>query len=154
MAIAVGCSWFDELADHPEILDTLDFVEIPGWLLDDDFVRPHERLVLHNLEQDWSMASIDAIYPGWPDRLRDAIQITRTPWFSMHLGFASDEVRFEGHMLPVSKPLDRQELMARIVEVTNEARLSCRSRYSWRISTTAPRAPTSISATRSSSPRY
>jgi uncharacterized protein (UPF0276 family) len=71
------------------------------------------------------MAAVDAIYPGWPERLKWAIQLTRTPWFSLHLGFASERVRFEGHMLPASEPLDRRELMARIVEVTNEARLSC-----------------------------
>lgn len=125
MAIALGCSWFDELDNYPDILGSLDFVQVSGWQLTDDFERPHERIVLHNLDQDWSMAAVDAIYPGWPERLRWAIQLTRTPWFSMHLGFASEQVRFDNHMLPVSEPLERGELMARLVEVTNEARLHC-----------------------------
>ncbi len=124
MPIALGVSWFDELDEHPDIIDQLDFIELPGWLLSDDIERPHERVVLHNLDQDWSMAAIDAIYPGWPERLKWAIELTRTPWVSFHLGFASEQVRFDDHMLPVSAPLDRQELLARLVEVTNEARLS------------------------------
>jgi uncharacterized protein (UPF0276 family) len=125
VAVALGCSWFEQLAEHPDIVDSLDFIQVPGWLLSDDFERPHARLILHNLDQDWSMAAIDAIYPDWPERLRWAIQLTRTPWFSMHLGFASEQVRFDGHMHPASEPLDRQELLARVVEVTNEARLHC-----------------------------
>ena len=125
MALALGCGWFDRLPDHPDIIESLDFIQVPGWLLSDDFERPHARVILHNLNQDWSMAAVDAIYPGWPERLRWAIELTRTPWFSMHLGFASERVRFVDHMLPESEPLERQELLARIVEVTNEARLHC-----------------------------
>ena len=61
MPIALGCSWSDLLADAPDIIDSLDFIELPGWLLSDEFERPHERIVLHNLDQDWSMAAVDAI---------------------------------------------------------------------------------------------
>ncbi|CAN5761771.1 hypothetical protein BH23CHL2_BH23CHL2_01370 [soil metagenome] len=125
MTVALGCTWFDGLAEQPGIIDMVDFVEVPGWLLDHNFERPHERLVLHNLEQDWSMAAVDAIDSTWPDRLDDAIRLTRTPWFSLHLGFAAEQVHFDGHMLPVSWPLPRRELMGRLVEVTNEARLHC-----------------------------
>lgn len=125
MTVALGCAWFDELGEQPEILDAVDFVETAGWRLGTNPGRPHERVILHNLDRDWSMAAVDAIDEDWPVRLREAIQFTRTPWFSMHLGFASERVRFNGHMLPESKPLDRKELMARLVEVTNEARLHC-----------------------------
>ncbi len=71
------------------------------------------------------MAAVDAIGRDWPERLHAAIELTRTPWFSMHLGFASEKVFFDDHMLPRSEPLGASELMGRIVEVTNEARLHC-----------------------------
>lgn len=125
MAVALGCAWTDDLAHRQDIVELLDFVEVPGWALSSDFVRPHERLVLHNLDQDWSMAAVDALDDDWPERLHSAIRVTRTPWFSMHLGFATERVRFDGHMLPESAALERQELLARMVEVTNEARLAC-----------------------------
>jgi uncharacterized protein (UPF0276 family) len=125
MAIALGSAWTEELAGRQDIIELLDFVEMPGWALSNDFIRPHERVILHNLDQDWSMAAVDALDADWPDRLRSAIQVTRTPWFSFHLGFATERVRFDDHMLPESEPLDRRELLARFVEVTNEARLAC-----------------------------
>lgn len=125
MAIALGCAWTDELLEHDDIVASLDFIEVAGWLLHDEFVRPHERIILHNLDQNWSMATVDAIDQEWTRRLHQAIQLTRTPWFSMHLGFASERVRFDDHMLPESEPLERTELLARIVAVTNEARLDC-----------------------------
>ncbi len=125
MAIALGVTWFEALDARQDIIDLVDFIEVPGWLLTPAFVRPHERIVLHNLDQDWSMASPDAIDAGWPERLRNAIAVTRTPWFSMHLGFACEEVRFENHMHPESPPLDRALLLDRIVRTTNAARRDC-----------------------------
>ena len=65
MAIALGCSWFDDLAGYPDIVESLDYIEVAGWQLGADFERPHPRLVLHNLDQDWSMAAIDAIGLDW-----------------------------------------------------------------------------------------
>ena len=125
MAIALGSTWVDQFSESQDIVDSLDFIQIPGWLLTDEFDRPHDRIILHNLDQDWSMSAVDAIYDGWPERLRWALQLTRSPWFSMHMGFSTERVRFDGHMLPESPPLERDELMSRIVEVTNEARLHC-----------------------------
>ena len=125
MAIALGCPWFDGIEDHPDVIAAVDFIETAGWRLDPEAGRPHQRVVLHNLDRDWSMAAVDAIDEAWPARLREAIQTTRTPWFSMHLGFASERVRFDGHMLPESEPLERRELMTRLVEVTKEVRLHC-----------------------------
>ena len=125
MPIALGCAWFPGVEEHPAIVDSVDFIEVAGWSVSETFDRPHHRLVLHNLDKDWSMAAVDAIDRQWPERLRAAILATRTPWFSMHLGFSAESVRFDGHMLPESEPLDRDELLARIVGVTNEARFEC-----------------------------
>jgi hypothetical protein len=123
--IPVGVAWFDRIKSDPSVLDLVDFVEVPGWLLTPEFERPYERLILHNLDLDCSLAASNAIDDNWPSRLRAAVSTTGTPWFSMHLGFAAERVRFNGHMLPVSDPLRRDTLQERIVAAVQAARAAC-----------------------------
>jgi uncharacterized protein (UPF0276 family) len=100
---------------NDEVLDLIDYFEVPGWV---DFSvidqSPLTNFMLHNLDLDWSLAAVEAIDPGWDDRLLDALRRTQSPWFSIHLGFASEDVEFDDHMHPVSEPLPRETVLERI----------------------------------------
>lgn len=125
MTIALGVTWSETLASDADLMASLDFVEVPGWLISDLGSPPHPRMVLHNLDLDWSLASRDAIDAGWEHRLRAALAWTGSPWFSVHLGFASERVRFNHHMLPASEPLPRELLLERIVANLSAAQALC-----------------------------
>lgn len=125
MTIALGVNWSSLHIERPEIADLVDYVELPAWLLAQFEQLPHDNIILHNLDKDWSLASLNALDPAWADRLGAALDRTRSPWFSLHLGFASEIVRFDGHMLPVSPPLARETLLERIVSNLRRARELC-----------------------------
>jgi uncharacterized protein (UPF0276 family) len=68
------------------------------------------------------LADLDYIDAAWGARARVALEATRSPWLSLHLGFAAERVRFKGHMLPVSAPLSRDQLFERITDSVRRAR--------------------------------
>lgn len=125
VAIQLGVTWSETLASSPTLLESLDFVELPGWQLDPASAPPHRRILLHNLDFDWSLASTAALGSDWARRLRSALEWTGSAWFSVHLGFASERVRFANHMLPVSEPLARELLLERVVSNLLKARQRC-----------------------------
>ena len=122
MRALLGVAWSPVAAALPDLGGLIDLVEVPGWALTDLHPRPPRHLVLHNLDLDVSLADPHYIDAAWGARARAAIEATRTPWFSLHLGFASERVRFAGHMLPESPPLPREELRDRIVASVVRAR--------------------------------
>jgi uncharacterized protein (UPF0276 family) len=79
-------------------------------------------VLLHNLDLDVSLADPGYIDDAWGDRANAAITKAGTPWFSLHLGFSTERVRFDGHMLPESEPLGRDELLARTVDSVRRAK--------------------------------
>ena len=106
-------------------LDVLvDIVEAPGWSLEDALAPSgvRRRVLLHNLDLDVTLADPGYIDVGWGKRADSAIRRAGTPWFSLHLGFASERVRFHDHMLPESEPLSRDELLTRTVESVRRAK--------------------------------
>jgi uncharacterized protein (UPF0276 family) len=111
----LGVAWSPAAAALSDLAALVDFVEVPGWALADLDPRPDRHLVLHNLDLDLSLADPGYVDAGWGARARAALHATRTPWFSLHLGFASEHVHFDGHMLPDSPPLPRDELLERVV---------------------------------------
>lgn len=125
MGIQIGAAWFDALVERPDIVSQLDYIELPGWLVEPVAGQLWQPLILHNLDVDWSLAAHDAFDAAWPDRLAAALARTGSPWFSLHLGFACERVRFDGHMLPVSTPLGRDELLDRLSAAVNHAREMC-----------------------------
>ena len=125
MGIQLGAAWFDALAGRPDVISQLDFIELPGWLVEQVSGRLQRPAILHNLDLDWSLAAPDAFDTAWPDRLAGALERTGSPWFSLHLGFACERVRFEGHMLPVSPPLERGILLDRLVDAIDRAKEMC-----------------------------
>jgi uncharacterized protein (UPF0276 family) len=118
----LGVAWSPVAAALPDLSGLVDLVEVPGWALAELQPRPTRHLVLHNLDLDASLADPGYIDAAWAMRARAALDSTRSPWLSLHLGFASERVRFDSHMLPESPPLPRDELMERIVESVRRAR--------------------------------
>lgn len=93
----------------------VDLVEAPGWGLDDAIRGWHGPMLLHNLDLDVSLANTDYVSDEWAGRANATIGRAGSPWFSLHLGFSTERVLFNGHMLPRSRLLERDELLARIV---------------------------------------
>lgn len=93
-------------------LPLVDIVEVAGWDLRDGI--PGERQLLHNLDLDFSLGVPNVLDDAWLVRCRTALARTNSPWFSLHLGFSSERVRFAGHMLPESAILDRATCLERM----------------------------------------
>lgn len=122
MAILLGTTWSPVAAELPDLDQLVDIVEAPGWAMDQALASGRRRLLLHNMDLDVSLADPGYISPAWGERVRDAVRRTGTLWFSLHLGFAAERVRFQEHMLPESEPLERDELFTRIVDSVRRAR--------------------------------
>jgi uncharacterized protein len=114
LSILLGVTWSPVAANLGDLLYYADIVEAPGWSLDEAQPLKQPRLLLHNLDLDVSLANPDVIANGWGSRVEAALQRSGAPWFSMHLGFSAERVRFDTHMLPESAPLGRDELFTRV----------------------------------------
>lgn len=124
MAVLLGVTWSPVVEEMSDLGLLVDVVEAPGWNLQRaltvDGLR--RRLLLHNLDQDVSLADPGYVDDAWGERANAAIRRAATPWFSLHLGFASERVRFVEHMLPESEPLGRDELLTRTVASVRRAK--------------------------------
>lgn len=110
MTPLLGVKW-STISD--EAADLVDIQEVAGWDLGRcDLPSP---LLLHNLDIDFSLAVSGILDTAWVDRCRRALERTQSPWFSLHLGFSAERVRFDGHMLPTSSVLDRTTCFERMV---------------------------------------
>jgi uncharacterized protein (UPF0276 family) len=108
----------------PDLDMLVDIVETPGWSLDAALAPTgvRRRVLLHNMDLDVSLADPAYINDQWGERAKAMIRQAGTPWFSLHLGFASEQVRFDNHMLPISAPLGRDETLARVVDSVRRAK--------------------------------
>lgn len=124
MAALLGVSWSAVAAGMPDLDALVDIVEAPGWGLDEALAPAgiRRRVLLHNLDLDVSLADPGYVDAAWAERAKAAIRKAGTPWLSLHLGFASERVRFDGHMLPESEPLGRDDLLERIVGSVRRAK--------------------------------
>jgi uncharacterized protein (UPF0276 family) len=122
VAILLGASWSPAAQELPDLNLLTDIVEAPGWNIDAAVAAGNTRLLLHNMDLDVSLADPSYINDAWGERVRATVDRTQSLWFSLHLGFASERVRFDEHMLPESEPLCRDELFARIVESVRRAK--------------------------------
>ena len=107
----LGVKWS---AISHEVADLVDIQEVAGW----DLHRCDldAQLLLHNLDVDFSLAVPRSLDSAWLDRCKRELDRTRSPWFSLHLGFSTEAVRFDGHMLPSSPVLDRATCFERMAE--------------------------------------
>jgi uncharacterized protein len=122
MAALLGVAWSAVAAGMSDLDLLVDIVEAPGWDLDGPLVAGKKRALLHGFDLDVSLADPAYINDAWGERVNAAIDRAGTPWFSLHLGFASERVRFVEHMLPESEPLGRDELFERIVDSVRRAK--------------------------------
>ena len=119
MPALLGVSWSPVAGEMSDLDLLVDIVEAPGWSLEDALTPTglRRRALLHNLDLDVTLADPAYIDDAWGERANAAIRRAGTPWFSLHLGFASERVRFDGHMLPESEPLGRDEVLARMIPI-------------------------------------
>jgi uncharacterized protein len=122
VAALLGVAWSPVAVSLPDLDALVDIVEAPGWNLDRALDARRRYVLLHNVELNVSLADPDYVDPSWGERVNAAIDRARTPWFSLHLGFASERVRFDGHMLPESEPLSCDVLLARVIENVRRAK--------------------------------
>jgi uncharacterized protein len=94
----------------------IDYLETGGHYVERTAAQfPDRPLLLHNSVFNWSLAHPTALEDRQiVARTLAALERTRAPWLSAHLGFSAAEVRFEVHMNALSPVLPREELLAHI----------------------------------------
>jgi uncharacterized protein (UPF0276 family) len=117
-------SWSSAAAELPDLEQLVDIVEAPAWDMDSPLTAGRRHVLLHNLDLNVSLADPGYVDSDWADRACAAVDRAATPWFSMHLGFACEKVHFDGHMLPMSEPLPRDELLERVAGNVERARVA------------------------------
>jgi uncharacterized protein (UPF0276 family) len=92
----------------------IDYLETGGHYVERTAAQfPGQALLLHNSVFNWSLAHPAALEEQQiVARTLAALERTRAPWLSAHLGFSAAEVRFEVHMNALSPALPREELLA------------------------------------------
>lgn len=107
----LGLRWSDIASSAAAQVDRF---EVNGWTLDGPL--PAGPYLLHNLDLDFSLTRPGVIDDRWLARCEQAILRTGSPWFSLHLGFSAERVRFADGMLPLSPTLDRDTCLTRLIE--------------------------------------
>ncbi|SRR6266540_1431062 len=94
----------------------VDYLETGGHFVERTVAQfPSRPLLLHNSVFNWSLAHPTALEEQQiVARTLDALERTRAPWLSVHLGFSAAEVFFEVHMNARSPALPREELLTNI----------------------------------------
>jgi uncharacterized protein (UPF0276 family) len=98
----------------------VDYLETGGHYVERTSAQfPGRPLLLHNSVFNWSLAHPTAMEEQQIlARTREALERTRAPWLSVHLGFSAAEVLFDVHMTARSPALPRAELFASICHNT------------------------------------
>jgi uncharacterized protein (UPF0276 family) len=122
VAALLGVSWSPVVESLPDLGQLVDVVEAPGWELERALANGRTRVLLHNLDLNVSLADPTYTSDGWAGRAQATIARAGTPWFSLHLGFSSERVRFDDHMLPESALLPRDALLERTIASVRRAR--------------------------------
>ncbi len=94
----------------------VDYLETGGHFVERTIAQfPDRPLLLHNSVFNWSLAHPTAFEEQQiAAHTREALERTRAPWLSVHLGFSAAEVFFDLHMNARSPALPRAELLANI----------------------------------------
>jgi len=67
---------------------------------------PQAPMLLHNALYQWSLAHPDGLMNGDAAALTcQRLELTRSPWYSLHLGFSSAEVDFVGESMQARSPV-------------------------------------------------
>ena len=92
----------------------VDYLETGGHFVERTVAQfPDRPMLLHNSVFNWSLAHPTALEEQQiVPRTLDALERTRAPWLSVHLGFSAAEVFFDLHMTARSPALPHAELLA------------------------------------------
>jgi uncharacterized protein (UPF0276 family) len=92
----------------------VDYLETGGHFVERTFAQfPDRPMLLHNSVFNWSLAHPTALEEQQiVPRTLAALERTRAPWLSVHLGFSAAGVFFDVHMTARSPALPRAELLA------------------------------------------
>lgn len=92
----------------------VDYLETGGHFVERTVAQfPDRPLLLHNSVFNWSLAHPTALEEQQiVARTREALERTRAPWLSVHLGFSAADVFFDTHMTARSPALPYAELFA------------------------------------------
>lgn len=100
----------------------VDYIETSAMFADDIKIDcPESLLLLHNSVWDWSLAHKKAVEQKDALALtKKRLELTKAPFFSIHIGFSAAKVQFKNGMQALSPTLERGELLQRMVENVKE----------------------------------
>jgi uncharacterized protein (UPF0276 family) len=103
----------------------LDYIEVHGPYAEAALqAYPQSPMLLHNALYQWSLVHPDGLlHKDGAALTRQRLSLTRSPWYSLHLGFSSAEVDFVGNfMLALSPVLPPDLILERCVRLLLELR--------------------------------
>ena len=98
----------------------LDYLEVHGpYLKDARNLFPRKLMLLHNSLYQWSMAHADGLSHKDAARItKERMALAASPWYSLHLGFSSEEVDFvDEAMVALSEVLPEKVVLERSLKV-------------------------------------
>lgn len=108
------------MTDCPAVRDLLDagqleldYLEVHGPYVDATReVYPEMLMVLHNALYQWSLTHPDGLaYKDAANITKLRVEKSKSPWYSLHLGFSAAEVDFYDEAMQATSPLQQRELV-------------------------------------------
>lgn len=105
------CPVVRELLNSGEL--QLDYLEVHGpYVQDARAVFPDMPMLLHNALYQWSLTHADGLeHKNAAQVTLERMALSRSPWFSLHLGFSVEEVDFYDEAMQGLSPLQPRELV-------------------------------------------
>lgn len=101
----------------------LDYLEVHGpYLMDARKQYPDLPMLLHNALYQWSLVHADGLnHADCSRQTLDRLALARSPWYSLHLGFSTEEVDFMGNcMVGITPVLPSDMILERCCRVLTE----------------------------------
>ena len=111
------CPVVRELLDKDQL--ELDYLEVHGPYVESARkAYPEIPMVLHNALYQWSLTHRDGLHHKYAaDLTLERLEIARSPWYSLHLGFSAEEVDFyEDGMQAISPLQTREEVLSLCID--------------------------------------
>lgn len=91
----------------------LDYLEVHGPHVEDARAAyPEKAMVLHNALYQWSLTHTEGLQYKKADLItQQRLAQSRSPWYSLHLGFSAEEVDFYDEAMQAVSPLQPRELV-------------------------------------------
>lgn len=105
------CQVVRQLLDAGQL--ELDYLEVHGPNVEDTrAVYPDKPMVLHNALYQWSLTHAEGLqYKNAAHITQQRLTQSRSPWYSLHLGFSTEEVDFYDEAMQAISPLQPRELV-------------------------------------------